>query len=156
MFDFFNQQRQLIGHLLVALQFGLLLLLGGLAAPRVWLWDIPVISLTLAGLSVVLAIWTLRHNRVGNFNVHPAPKTAGMLVTSGPYRLIRHPMYSAVLLGAAALALLGPVTVGLTVWVTLLWILLAKAGLEERWMREHHSAYHTYCQQTKRFLPWVL
>lgn len=153
--DFFDKKRQLTGHLLVALQFGLLLLLAVMAAPRVWQGALPFTSLGLAGLSVLLGVWALAYNRLGNFNIHPAPKASGTLVTGGPYRWIRHPMYSAVLLGAAAMAWLVQPLVGVTAWCALLLVLLTKARLEERWLREHHAGYAAYCQQSKRFVPWV-
>jgi len=109
----------------------------------------------LAGLSVLLGVWALAFNRLGNFNIHPAPKTTGELVTGGPYRLIRHPMYSAVLLGAAAMAWLVPPWLGVLAWLALLLVLFIKANLEERWLREQYAGYAAYCQQCKRFLPWV-
>ena len=112
-------------------------------------------SLTLASLSVLLGVWTLAYNRLGNFNIHPAPKATGELVTGGPYGLIRHPMYSAVLLGAAAMAWLIPPWWGVLAWVALVLVLFTKAHLEEQWLREHHAGYAAYCQQCKRFVPWV-
>jgi len=151
---FFDRQRHLTGSLLVAFQFGLLLLLAVLAAPRVGQGELPPMSLALAGLCVLLGVWTLAFNRLGNFNIHPAPKAAGILVTGGPYRLIRHPMYSAVLLGAGALAWLAPPLAGALAWCALLLVLLIKAQMEERWLREHHADYAAYCQQSKRFVPW--
>lgn len=42
-------------------------------------------------LLALLGGWTLRHNRLGNFNVHPQPKTSGVMMTSEPCRLIHHP-----------------------------------------------------------------
>ena len=153
--DIFDKQRQFAGYLLVALQFGLLLVLAVLAAPKLWQGHLPVVSLVLAGLSVLLGVWTLAYNRVGNFNIHPVPKAGGTLVTGGPYQWIRHPMYSAVLLGAAAMAWLAEPLVGVTAWGALLGVLLTKASLEERWLREHHTGYAAYFQQSKRFVPWV-
>ncbi|MDD2882244.1 MAG: isoprenylcysteine carboxylmethyltransferase family protein [Rhodoferax sp.] len=155
MSDFFNRHRSVIGSLLVALQFGLLLLLAVLATPRMWQGNLSVTSLGLAGLSALLGVWTLAYNRLGNFNIHPTPKASGTLITGGPYRWIRHPMYSAVLLGAAAMAWAIEPLVGIAAWCALALILLTKASLEERWLREHHAGYAAYCQQCKRFVPWV-
>ena len=151
----FHTQRQLTGSLLVALQFGLLLVLAVMAAPQAWHGQLPVASLVLAGLSVLLAVWTLAYNRLGNFNIHPAPKATGVLVTGGPYRFMRHPMYSAVLLGAAAMAWVVQPWIGLLVWGALALVLFAKATLEERWLREHHAGYAAYCEHCKRFVPWL-
>lgn len=148
--------RHRIGVWLVVLQFGLLALLAALALPGVKQGRLSLAVGLLALLALALTVWTLAHNRLGNFNIHPSPKAQGVLVTSGPYRLIRHPMYSAVLLGAAALALLyGPIQVWL-IWGALAAVLWVKAGLEERWVGEHHPAYADYCTKSKRFLPWLL
>lgn len=147
--------RRLTGSVLVALQFCLLLLLAVLAAPRVAQGNLPLLSLALAALAGLLGVWTLAYNRLGNFNIHPAPKAAGHLITGGPYRLIRHPMYSAVLLGAGALAWLAAPWAGALAWGGLLLVLFTKARLEERWLGEQHADYAAYCLQSKRFVPWL-
>lgn len=152
---FSPQLRTHTGSLLVLLQFGLLTALGLLALPMVLQGQLTPISWVLLALSAALGAWTLLHNRLGNFNIHPEPKTQGVLVTSGPYRLMRHPMYSTVLLGAAALAAVPNLWPGWLLWLALLSTLLAKAMLEEHWLREHHPQYAGYCGQCKRFVPWL-
>lgn len=150
-----NQQRQWLGALLVTLQFGLLLLLATLAAPRVLQANMPPGALLLVVVSLTLAAWTLRHNRLGNFNIRPTPKERGQLVTSGPYHWIRHPMYTSVFSGAAALACLSEPLAGWPAWAALVVVLTLKASFEERWMLEQYPAYGRYVQTSKRFLPWV-
>jgi protein-S-isoprenylcysteine O-methyltransferase Ste14 len=143
------------GTLLVFLQLGLLLLLTLLALPAIFRFAIPLSAWLLAMIAVALALWTLRHNRVGNFSIHPKPKASGVLVTTGPYRWIRHPMYSSVLLGAAALALLPNPLAGWASWTALAVVLLLKSSLEEDWLQQRHPAYAAYMQHSKRILPWV-
>ena len=104
----------------------------------------------------MLAIWTLRHNRLGNFNIRPVPREHGKLVCSGPYRWIRHPMYTSVLLGAAALALASHPLAGWLAWFALVATLWVKSTLEERWMQLKHPRYTAYMQTSKRFLPWLV
>ena len=149
------QKRNRIGSLLVTLQFGLMVVLPTLAAPTVLKGGIPISAILLAISSMMLFVWTLLHNRLGNFNIRPTPKSCGQLITTGPYRLIRHPMYTSVLLGAAALALMSDPLLGWIAWATLAGVLLFKSILEERWLRETHPGYDAYSHENKRFLPWV-
>ncbi len=144
-----------MGNLLVLLQFGLLLLLAVAAGPSIARGAWPMPAGVLAALSLALAIWTLAHNRIGNFNIRPVPKRGGRLVTSGPYRWIRHPMYTSVLLGAAALAWTAPAWAWLG-WFGLWLVLWAKATLEEAQMTQWHPDYRAYRQRSRRFLPWLL
>jgi protein-S-isoprenylcysteine O-methyltransferase Ste14 len=124
-----------------------------LAAPGVLRGTFPAPAWVLAVASFALAVWTLWHNRPGNFNIHPSPKASGTLVTTGPYRWIRHPMYTSLLLGAAALVCVSDLVIGSLTWSALAIVLLLKANIEERWMQEKHTGYTAYMRQSKRFLP---
>jgi protein-S-isoprenylcysteine O-methyltransferase Ste14 len=142
-----------MGTLLVGLQFGLLLLLAWLASSRIAHGSVGGLAVALAVASLALAGWTFVHNRPGNFNIRPTPRVGGRLVTTGPYRFIRHPMYSAVLLAAATMALTSPPAAGALAWAALLLVLLRKAALEERWMAERHPDYIPYRSRTRRLVP---
>lgn len=149
-------QRHRLGSTLVLLQFGLLLALGLMALPALARPDIGIGAAVWLAASAALGGWTLRHNRLGNFNIHPQPKAGGRLIVSGPYRLVRHPMYSAVLLLAAGLADLSSTWTAWSAWLALLAVLWLKADLEERWLVECHPDYAAYRARTRRFVPWVL
>lgn len=148
-------QRRAGGALLVLLQFGLLLWLVLMATSVLRQGGMSLSGGLLVGLSGALGAWTLWHNRLGNFRIHPEPKPHGQLVTTGPYRLIRHPMYTAVLLLAAALALVAAQVLAWLIWVALFGVLLTKARLEEDWLCEQHPLYASYRQHNKRFVPWL-
>ena len=151
-----SPHRHRLGSLLVVLQFVLLLALALMALPAVLHGAWSIAGLVVLAASGTLGIWTLLHNRLGNFNIHPEPKSGGQLVVSGPYRYLRHPMYSAVLLLAAALAVLALSWQAWAAWLTLACVLWLKAGMEERWLCEQYPDYATYCQHSKRFVPWLL
>ncbi len=138
-----------IGRLLVAAQFALLAWLIWPLTPQVW--SLP--ALALLACAAALGVWTLAYNRPGNFNIRPEPKASGRLVTGGPYRYMRNPMYSAVLLFAAAevVAYADPWKIGC--WLILALVLLAKALLEERGLRERHAGYAEYARRVHRFIP---
>ena len=74
----------------VAAQFALIALM--LAWPGHWRIGVPAELLGAAALA--LGVWVLSHNRPGNFRVRPQPKPGARLVLGGPYRFMRHPMYT--------------------------------------------------------------
>lgn len=137
--------------LLVSLQFiliGLILWPFGAQRFRTIFW-IAVVA------SIALGIYTLLYNRLGNFNIRPEPKASGRLITSGPYRLIRHPMYGALMLAMAAFVAAEQSALKLGLWIALGLILLAKAGFEEQLMSEKFPNYQDYRERSKRFIPYI-
>jgi protein-S-isoprenylcysteine O-methyltransferase Ste14 len=84
------------------------------------------------------------------------PRRDARLVTTGPYRWVRHPMYSAALilaLAASSLTANGIVTVG---GVLMFGLLAARSGLEERRLIEKFGDnYRHYQRRTRRFIPWI-
>lgn len=140
-----------IGRLLVAAQFALLGWLLWPLTPQAW----SPSAFALLGCAVVLGVWTLAYNRPGNFNIRPEPKPSGQLVTGGPYRYVRNPMYSAVLLFAAAEVMAYGDAWKVLCWIALALVLLAKAMLEERGLRARHAGYAEYARSVRRFIPGV-
>ncbi|HLB19625.1 MAG TPA: methyltransferase, partial [Gaiellaceae bacterium] len=98
----------------VALQAGLLFLIavGGRFGPSISIAD-PTLASALvgagwllvaaAGALLVSSIALLSNAR--SFTVMPRPIETGSLVESGPYAFIRHPVYSALVLGGLGLTL---------------------------------------------------
>jgi protein-S-isoprenylcysteine O-methyltransferase Ste14 len=150
-----DRQRLWLGSGLVLLQFGLLAVLAWLAWPVAETGAIPLAAWAAAAGALLLFGWTLRANRLGNFNIHPRPRMDGKLVTNGPYAWIRHPMYTSFLLGTWALAWTAASDEAWLAWWALLLVLWIKSTLEERWMLAQHPGYAHYREQTKRFVPWV-
>lgn len=137
------------GRFLVAAQFMLIILL-------IWPWTepafmLPALLMTLPAL--VFGIWILRHNRIGNFNIRPELKSGAQLIIGGPYALVRHPMYVAVLwLGLCAVVLYASAA-ALLLWALLFLVLDRKAAVEETYLRTHFADYGTYADKVGRFLP---
>jgi len=114
-----------------------------------------VLALALISLGIALGAWALASNRPGNFNIRPDPKAGGTLIMHGAYRYVRHPMYVALLVGGAGLALRDPVVWRVLAYAVLVIVLNVKARVEERAMRERHEGYAAYCARTPRFIPFV-
>ena len=106
----------------------------------------------MAGLAI--GAWAISANRPGNFNIRPEPKEGGRLVTAGPYRWIRHPMYLAVLVTMAAFVAAGDAAQAV-LWLLLAGVLAAKAVREERGLVLAHPGYAAYRERTRAILPFV-
>jgi protein-S-isoprenylcysteine O-methyltransferase Ste14 len=105
-----------------------------------------------------LVMFQLTHRALGrNWSVSLDVREDHQLITDGIYRKIRHPMYSAFWLWAAAQALLLPNWVagfaGLIGFGTLFF---GRVAREERMMLETFGdAYREYMARTGRVFPWV-
>lgn len=118
-------------------------------------------ALAWAGLVPSLAsLWLFyrTHRELGrNWSVSLEVRDQHRLVTSGVYRYIRHPMYSAFFLWAVAQGLLLPNWVaglsGLIGFGILFWF---RVGREERLMLETFGEdYRAYMTRTARIVPWI-
>lgn len=144
-----------LGSLLVALQFGLIALLVWLAWPVVLSGEAPQAAWACAVLGVLVGLWAVSTNQLGNFNIRPTPRAGGKLVQQGPYRWIRHPMYTAVMTCGVACAWASANGWAWLATLTLMLVLGTKALLEERWMSQVHAGYAEYRRHTWRFVPWL-
>ena len=95
----------------------------------------------------------MHFNRIGNFNIRPEPKQRSKLITSGPYRFVRHPMYTSVLLVMVPFGFLTGEPLRALYWLLLLAVLWKKASVEEAMLRQRFDKYGRYMQSTGRFLP---
>jgi protein-S-isoprenylcysteine O-methyltransferase Ste14 len=151
-----DHRRIVLGNVLVALQLLLIAALAALGAPAFVRGGAPPGAWVFAAAGTALIGWALYWNRPGNFNVRPVPRPGGRLIDQGPYRWIRHPMYSAVMLCGIAAAWAAASWPPWLVEAALVAVLVAKAALEERWMLARHPEYRAYCARTRRFVPGIV
>ena len=140
---------------LVVAQFALIVALAGPLATLVpgsatgWLG-----AACLAG-SLGLVGWAFAAMRPANFSVLPEPVAGNRLVARGPYARVRHPMYSAVLLGGLGACLLHGTGIDWLLLVALVAVMVVKARREERLLRAVHPDYARYAAGTSALVPGV-
>ena len=90
-----------------------------------------------------------------NITALPYPKEQAVLVETGPYRIVRHPMYSGAIIAAFGWALLvhGWLTIG---YALILFVFFdIKSRREERWLKERFSDYIAYKKRVHKLIPFV-
>jgi protein-S-isoprenylcysteine O-methyltransferase Ste14 len=114
----------------------------------------PGLAMFLLGLA--LTVWA--YNTLGRyFSLEVQVQREHAVLSTGPYRLLRHPGYAGVLFGFVGLGL------ALQSWVSVLVLLLAtttalayRARIEERFLvAELGDQYVQYMARTKRLVPYV-
>jgi protein-S-isoprenylcysteine O-methyltransferase Ste14 len=107
-------------------------------------------------LGLLFSVWARQH-LAGNWSATVTIKEDHELITSGPYRLTRHPIYTGLLIGfLGTMVVIGEVRglVALVLVTTALWL---KMRLEERWMREQFGEhYEAYSRRTAALIPGLL
>jgi len=111
------------------------------------------VAITLGGLA--FAVWARRH--IGrNWSATVTLKQDHELVTSGPYALVRHPIYTGLLFGFLGSAIALGQWRGLLAAAIVYVALLRKYKLEERWMCERFGiAYDAYRARVKALVPFL-
>jgi protein-S-isoprenylcysteine O-methyltransferase Ste14 len=106
--------------------------------------------------SFALAVWSRRH--LGrNWSGEIAAKVDHQLVRSGPYRWVRHPIYTAMLGMAVGTALVSGETHALLALAIMAVAYARKIRLEEAQMLEVFGpAYDEYRARSRTLIPWVL
>jgi protein-S-isoprenylcysteine O-methyltransferase Ste14 len=102
-----------------------------------------------------LGFWTWTHMALGRlWSAELRLRADHRLVTSGPYSLIRHPMYTAILVWAVSLGFVIANWIPLAVAVGAAVIFVMRIPKEEHMMLEQFGdEYRDYMKRTGRFFP---
>jgi protein-S-isoprenylcysteine O-methyltransferase Ste14 len=123
-------------------------------------WPEPLARISLfAGAALAFAgIGLLLAGSFGlgpNLTPLPFPRADAILVQTGPYRIVRHPMYAGGIALAYGWALFvrGWLTLG---YATVLLVFLeVKASREERWLSDRFPDYPDYQRRVRKLIPFI-
>lgn len=137
--------------LLVALQFFIIILLLILNES---IFN-HTFSFLVSGFGLILGLYTLFFNKIGNFNITPDIKEDSILIKKGTYKYIRHPMYSSVLLIILGVTVTNVNILNTLLFTALIIVLYLKAKREETLWTKKSEEYKVYKNKTKMFLPFI-
>jgi protein-S-isoprenylcysteine O-methyltransferase Ste14 len=151
-----------------------LVLLGPIAAayllvnahviPRAWfvtrVWPhttaIQLLGLAVTILGCVFAIWA-RLTLGSNWSGLPAVREGHQLIVRGPYKLVRHPIYTGLLLGLAGSAIASGISAWIGIWILVAISYTVKIQQEEQLMMQTFpNDYPAYRRRVKALIPGVL
>lgn len=116
---------------------------------------LSVIGVILCAAGIAFAVWARVH--LGkNWGVPMSLREKPELVTSGPYKLVRHPIYSGFLLAMFGTALVdGPIWFLILILAGIYFIYSARTE-EKMMLQQFPDEYRVYKKKTKILIPFVL
>jgi protein-S-isoprenylcysteine O-methyltransferase Ste14 len=116
---------------------------------------LEIVGAVIFAAGIGLAIWARVHLG-GNWGMPMSQKVEPELVTSGPYRFVRHPIYTGLLVAVLGTALVTSL-VGLAIVAILGGYFWYSATVEERnLIGTFPKDYPAYMARTKMLIPFVL
>jgi protein-S-isoprenylcysteine O-methyltransferase Ste14 len=109
------------------------------------------LSTAVSIVAFILIIYALMHLR-RSLSIIPE---ARRLVTGGPYRLVRHPLYAAEILATLAFVVVNPTVSIVSILAPFVAVQLLRARYEERLLASVYPQFVEYARRTHRLIPFV-
>ena len=144
------------------LAFGALIVLIVAGADKGFGWSTPfslnakIVALIVIILGYVLGSWALIENRFFSGVVRIQTDRGHHVVTTGPYRIVRHPGYAGALWTYVAMPILFDSLWAFIPTILLLGVLVLRTSLEDRTLQAELPGYKEFTQKTRyRLLPRI-
>lgn len=147
---FTDSKRPVLSIALVIVQFACIfyILLSDTFYPTNWM-----VIIYLSGIS--LGFWAIYAMREGKINIPPDVVPGTQLITRGPYRFIRHPMYLAIFLTLLPLVIQYFNIPRLMVYILLIVNQVIKLNYEEQKLIKVFDGYYPYKKVSWRLIPLI-
>ena len=111
------------------------------------------VAITIGGL--LFSVWAREHLG-SNWSRSVTIKQDHELITTGPYSMVRHPIYTGILIGFLGMAIAISQVRGFLVLVLIFLAFWLKLRMEEQWMHSQFGpTYATYANRTAALVPYL-
>ena len=105
-------------------------------------------------IGFIISLWSILAMKLGNFNIQPEVKSTANFVSNGPYKYIRNPMYTGLIIFFGAAIISNYSAIHLAIYTILVIVLLEKIKLEENFLvQKFGDIYQKYKDRTFRLIP---
>jgi len=125
--------------------------------PPVLRWHLPnwlhVLAMILAAMGILICALSILQLK-SSLSPFPTPVEEGHLITSGMFKLVRHPIYSGLILFFIAFSIFSESFGRLLMAMLIVILFYFKSRYEERLLEKKYPEYYFYKQHTGRFIPY--
>lgn len=115
-----------------------------------------IIGILLFIISAIFMIWSILENEHFESTARIQQDRNQTVITTGPYRIIRHPGYASIILWAISVPLIfGSIHTGI-VSLIIIAVMFLRTHLEDTMLQKELSGYRSYCRMVKyRLIPFL-
>lgn len=119
-------------------------------------WISPNIYLSIIQfIGFFIAAWAILEMNKSKINIAPTPRKNSILITSGPYKFIRHPMYLSLLLSLTPIMISYYNKINIVIFAIFVINLFLKMFFEEGLLKIFFSDYKEYMKKSWRLVPFI-
>jgi len=104
---------------------------------------------------IIVGFWAIFEMSKSRLNITPTPLKGAVLIQSGPYKMVRHPMYLSLILVFVPMLIFNFNLWGGVVFLIFFLNLILKMFHEEKLLFSFFNDYKSYSEKSWRLIPYV-